>query len=236
MARLLHYMLALSRYRCYFYAGIALLTGLSSSTVVLAAPITFGFTTKIDRSLSATPFDPGFDFEIGDDLSGIFTFLPNSGDGSKPFRGDQTSSFYFRVNGAPFSIPHYSILVSNDIGVSHLPFNLLDEIEVIGNGLTTPRHDIADNIDPLASAFDLTLQGDGDSSPSATITDDISIWNNHDYFRTFNIFLRDGSGGLIVIGGDVGPLFVVPEPATVFLATFSLVALVAYRSASRKHC
>jgi hypothetical protein len=107
---------------CIF--GVRLFIGIGAATCVFggstkglhAAPLTFRFDAQISRLSLGSPFDLPFEFQLGDTISGKFTFEPGPGVEINDVAvvAEQPLPFEFNIDGVRLPTSGYRIVAFDD--------------------------------------------------------------------------------------------------------------------------
>lgn len=203
------------------------------SPQVRAAPVTLAFEAEIVRVFDTVPFDAGVSFDLGDRVTGRFTFEPDEvGGGGIPgiptaFESQQSGRAFITVNGVEFSTPEAAtgITIQSFNDSFSTRFGILDNITV-GSQLAPTPDDAAPNVESAGMA--LFLEGDADAMPGAIIPADPGVWNQLlNFDRRLRLTLRDGSDGSVGFVADLTPgsFAVIPEPTAWMLVSVPVLAV-----------
>jgi len=203
---------------------------------VLAAPVTLQFEAEIVRVLDTVPFDAGVSFDVGDTITGQFSFVPDEiGGGSESgqpnsFESQQTTRAFINVNGVEFQTPDTTgrFLIrtfNNSLSTLH---GETDKLRV-GSFLAPSNPSEAPNVSPSLSSFGIVIEGRSNVLDGAIIPADVAIWNELiEFSRSLKVRLDSDSGGAIGFNAALNPgSFVrVPEPSTRSLLLLLLPSLL----------
>ncbi len=208
------------------------------ATNAQAAPVTLRFDATIQTIFPGIPFDSGIEFELGDAITGQFTFEPAVGDGSMRFVATQPYGFSLNLDGIAFSISNFEIESINDSSLDYdcppgvtcvPPAGVIDSLVVGGDGLTAAGPTTLPNVDPAQSGFRMLLYGSASALPVASHPSDPAVWNAFNLFTALNVTLRGGSGGATGFQATVGRFVAIPEPSTFGFASLLVAAAILNR-------
>lgn len=195
-----------------------------------SAPITLAFEAEIVSVFDTVPFDAGVSFEVGDKVTGRFSFEPDDvGGGSAPltaFKAEQATRLFVSVNGVEFSTPDEAtgITIQSFNDSSSTLFGEIDSIRV-GSAVGHSDPALMPRVSASRSGLNFFVEAPSDVLPGAVIPADPATWNQlHQisltgFNRNLNMTLRNDNGGTIGFAATLvpGSFALVPEPVSATL-------------------
>ena len=202
--------------------GLVLVAGCAAWSA--AAPVTLAFEAEIDI-LTGLPFDSGLLFEVGDVVSGVFTFDPAEGDGSTVLELTQPRRFSLNINGVVVSTASYEVEVFNDSPITDFPSaSLVDSLRLGVVTLLQFMPICCQTSTRQLPSCRLNLLAAADVLDQASLPEAAAIWNAFNLRRQLSVIFRDGKGAVEGFQATVGQFDVVPEPTAVSSLAIALLA------------
>lgn len=223
------------------YSSKLLANTISFSTVIwmgispsIATPITLQFEAEIATIIDHNMIDLGIDLNVGDRVTGQFSFKPQQGGGpgtnfiefEQPFSGN------VEINGASLTTSGVLFTSFNDSlvlfdcgpGAVCRPSGTYDIIQAFfGLGTVVTSNP---SVSPEHSTWRLRLEGyqsfftDSEgifrtetAFEQPELPSDVSTWNALNTRRTLDIYLGNQSGQRVYVQAHVGDFQIVPEPS-----------------------
>ena len=193
-----------------------MLTAIFSGTnIVNATPVTFQFEAEVSDKAESIPFDSGLAVNIGDVISGSFTFQPEVAPGQQSLEAVQPFSSSLLIDGVSLIASPTAMLSLqslNDNGIEDFqPAQSIDTIEVFTTITPAIPQDLP-NVDGERSFFRIRLLGNSSILDLPGLPAENSVWNSFEFVRSLTVDLRGKSGGSLIFSARIGRFTTVPEP------------------------
>lgn len=219
------------RYTVLTIAAIGIL-----SSPVKAAPVTLQFQAEIVGVSVGNPFDLPLAYQIGDIISGSFTFDPDLGMvlGDNAIAASQPFSLEFDINGTVVGTSAFRMEVFDNTAFSGSAFP--GRVDVINLGCSepfcTPELISLPEGEPFRVRSSLQFVGSSSVLSESEIITDPTTWNAFGLQRRLIVGFDNVGPGSVGFDAIVGSISEVPEP-TAFCLTLS-VGVVLYFASRRK--
>jgi hypothetical protein len=206
------------------------------SAFLYAEPITFQFNAEVVSVSAGSPFNLPFTYEVGDVMTGTFTFEPAPGSvGGNSIAANQAFPFQISINGTLVGSSVYRIEAFNNTPITDSEFESPVDSMSIGcsEPACIPNYVSLSVGDPFRVRSRMNLLGEMDTFPTALISDEPADWNALDLQRTLSITFDNQGPGSMGLLARVGEFIAVPEPNSSGLAIcaafFAVAVLIAGR-------
>jgi hypothetical protein len=200
--------------------------------MVQAEPITIELTATIDGpytyNSNHVPFDPPFDFQEGDIITGRIRFEPvdASAEGWRTFKVE-TLGAHFQIGDQQMFTSDFSIEVLNDASADDGPDEPYDEIRLQCGPYNGNNPKCSPNTLPGAEnvlwSFSVGVSGPTSVLDGPDIPSDPAAWNALANWRSLWMSFRPRTGaGMSVLTATIGSFVVVPEPTTLSIALIGI--------------
>ena len=223
------YRIAQGEFSRPFIAVAALLFLSTSSLVAEATPMSFRFDTEISNIVPLTSAGVPFPLEVGDHISGKFTFEPLDVDSSVPLSETvQSLGVEFTIGSQLLESSQYALQAWNDVPVLDTTGSFKDQLLLAcsTSGYAACVPDLATGAENFRWGFTLTLVGDNSVLDGADISQNPEDWSDLAPGTLSLVFRQlDGSERALAFS-QIASFRIVPEPGVAILLVQTYVGIL----------
>jgi hypothetical protein len=207
-----------------------------SKNALYAAPLTFRFDAQISSVSLGGPFNLPFEFQVGDTISGKFTFEPGAGVAINDMAvgSDQSLPVEFNINGTSVLTSGYRIVAfddSVDYDSEHPPYDGL--VLSCREASCAPEVVSLSGSEPFKVRWEMRLSGSASVWSKPAIVSDVDVWNAFSDDRRIFIGFDNLGPGSIGLDAVVNSMVQVPEPGLVSHLLLAAICSSFYSRAGR---